>query len=442
MPLSGKTHGVKRKRPLEDDDETRLRRKLHHDVREIRQVTKKAKAFEIRRTFKKLKKVRHGDPGGEETKDLEEQIEALKHMDCKQIANTALTTKIKKDKVLSENPLVQSAVSSELTSNSLAPAPSGTPKAKAQSRLLSSKLLATEITAVLEALRNHLIPTSDIGGVSDNDEKVILGSAKRRKDKDRMNSPVSPLESDSDEGYSTGSHDDEERVVAEDDGWQSRTVSDEQSALDGWESGTIDDNSDYNKESDDVSDIGNQVTSPSGIVTQTRNSASLSKGESVFLPTLSVGFARGGGSDSEFSDSEAKAADGVKKNRRGQRARRAIWEKKYGKNAHHVKKRQELGQGTKRPGSAAKGQKTSKQSPMARREQKYDKDARMPKRARVNKPVSDRAVRKGASASTDPPRTRTEQQDERPLHPSWEAKKKQKAIGIVPSQGTKIIFDS
>jgi len=31
----------------------------HHDVREIRQVVKRAKAFEIQRTFKKLKKARY-----------------------------------------------------------------------------------------------------------------------------------------------------------------------------------------------------------------------------------------------------------------------------------------------------------------------------------------------------------------------------------------------
>lgn len=44
--------------------------------------------------------------------------------------------------------------------------------------------------------------------------------------------------------------------------------------------------------------------------------------ESAFLPTLSNGFIPGG-SDTDWSDSEAKAADGVRKNRRGQRARRA-----------------------------------------------------------------------------------------------------------------------
>lgn len=441
MPLSGKTRGVKRKRALEDDDEARLRRRLRHDVREIYHVTKKTRAFEIRRTFKKLKKARQDDPVGEGTKDLEQQIEALKHMDCKQIANTALSTKIKKDKKLLDHSLVQSAVSAELISNALPPVPSGTPKAKAQSRLLSSKLLATEIAGVLEALRDYLNPSSDMGKTSDDNQTVVLGSAKRREETNRMNNPISASDSDSDEGYSIGSHDDEERV-AENDSRQSGTVSDEPSAVEGWESGGVHDNSDYDKVSEEVSDIDDQATSLSDTEMPTQKSLSLSEGASVFLPTLSVGFARGGGSDSEFSDSEAKVADGVKKNRRGQRARRAIWEKKYGKNALHLKKRQELAQGAKRSGSAAKGQKTLKQSSMSHREHKHNKDARIPTQRRGDKPMSDRTTRKGASASTDPPWTRKEQRDERPLHPSWEAKKKRKAVGIVPSQGTKIIFDS
>ncbi|KAK0464608.1 BUD22-domain-containing protein [Desarmillaria tabescens] len=63
-----------------------------------------------------------------------------------------------------------------------------------------------------------------------------------------------------------------------------------------------------------------------------------STGASTFLPSLSVGFIKGN-EDSDWSDSDAKAGDiEQKKNRRGQRARRAIWEKKYGKNANHKKK--------------------------------------------------------------------------------------------------------
>ena len=53
------------------------------------------------------------------------------------------------------------------------------------------------------------------------------------------------------------------------------------------------------------------------IASKGRNAA-----ESTFLPSLAVGFTRGD-SDSDWSDGEANVADGVRKNRRGQRARRA-----------------------------------------------------------------------------------------------------------------------
>ena len=56
-------------------------------------------------------------------------------------------------------------------------------------------------------------------------------------------------------------------------------------------------------------------------------------GLSTFLPTLMGGYWSG----SESSASDIEDAAPVKKNRPGQMARRAIWEKKYGEKANHVK---------------------------------------------------------------------------------------------------------
>lgn len=39
------------------------------------------------------------------------------------------------------------------------------------------------------------------------------------------------------------------------------------------------------------------------------------------------------------------------------------------------------------------------------------------------------------------PRTSGTRTEERSLHPSWEAKKKQQNVAIVPAQGTRIVFD-
>ncbi|KAG4303284.1 hypothetical protein PCANB_000538 [Pneumocystis canis] len=56
---------------------------------------------------------------------------------------------------------------------------------------------------------------------------------------------------------------------------------------------------------------------------------------SVFLPSLSSGYISGTDDDNN-TNIENNAFDKPKKNRRGQRARRKIWEMKYGQNARHL----------------------------------------------------------------------------------------------------------
>ncbi|GME83533.1 unnamed protein product [Ambrosiozyma monospora] len=74
-------------------------------------------------------------------------------------------------------------------------------------------------------------------------------------------------------------------------------------------------------------------------------SAKRQKKEKVVLPALAGGYFSGDESDSEDgdpdNDSVVKKATTQRKNRRGQRARQKIWEKKYGKKANHVVKQHE-----------------------------------------------------------------------------------------------------
>ena len=99
---------------------------------------------------------------------------------------------------------------------------------------------------------------------------------------------------------------------------------------DGWESGSISGGEGEDSvagSNDGNEDLGAspQLTKPSPKSQPTPSTATVEKSgiQSMFLPSLSVGFVRGSG-DSDFSDSDAKVADiDVKKNRRGQRARRA-----------------------------------------------------------------------------------------------------------------------
>lgn len=115
----------------------------------------------------------------------------------------------------------------------------------------------------------------------------------------------------SDEVYEDASGD--EAVVEVDDGWESGTAG-AASRSDDSVAGAA--NGDFGSEDFSSADL------PSEDPKSKKSQPHGSKCQSEFLPSLSVGFTPGD-SGSEFSDTETKLVDGIKKNRRGQRARRA-----------------------------------------------------------------------------------------------------------------------
>lgn len=188
---------------------------------------------------------------------------------------------------------MQSAVSKTFASDT-APAPGGI-AAKLESRLLSSKTLSKEVNMVILSLYSALKPSGDKGESDD-------GSSRRPHEPPIVDSPA---------------------------------ATHQRSAIDASE----DDSSDSGDDSSGSTDSANGSSSfqydtsappkPSSASYRTSHSPLLSnhasptlRTESVFLPTLSNGFIPGG-SDTDWSDREAAVADGVRKNRRGQRARRA-----------------------------------------------------------------------------------------------------------------------
>ena len=189
------------------------------------------------------------------------------------------------------------------------------PSAKLQSRLLSSKILAGEIALVVTSLESLLQPSDvDTSAQGDGDEQIHRVKKSRK---------VAGFEAE--EGSSRDKH------IA-DEGTEDATqaiLDDEDPVEDGWESGSI-----LGGEEDSVaeSDGDNEDSGASPHLTEpppksqpTPSTAATKKSgiQSTFLPSLSVGFVRGS-DDSDFSDNDAKVADiEMKKNRRGQRARRA-----------------------------------------------------------------------------------------------------------------------
>jgi hypothetical protein len=155
--------------------------------------------------------------------------------------------------------------------------------------------------------------------------------------------------------------------------------------------------------------------------------ASAPKKALTFIPSLTMaGYISGSGSD---IDDEVDVAP--KKNRRGQRARQQIWEKKYGTRAKHLQKEKEKrdqGWDPKRGATDGSG-KHGKGKPDF-------KGKRMGPHGRPDGP------RKGAGAQ-QPRAAKKHRDDSGPIHPSWESAKraKEKKEAPVAFQGKKITFD-
>lgn len=369
---------------------------------------------------------------------------SVQRTDHEPIANTALKTKVNKDRSLSENIHIQASISAELAANLLVPATIGTSEAKVQSRLLSSKTLATEVAVVVEDLKAIIKPEQKSGlrieveGGEDrlvdipDHQKVTSAGYVQVEDK------CDEVEARKDIVTSPGEDGDEA-------GWESGTVGGEQEAEDSWESGSLNDEvvreetSAITIESDsdgDDSDDDNEA-SPKPRSTVAKATSKLAGVTSTFLPSLSVGFTRGESDGSDWSDDDGKTTE--RKNRRGQRARRAIWEKKFGKNANHKKVEQQAAKASNhRPRSDANGPRNRHAVNMVKPIVDHRKDHPQ------NRQAADTGwgQRTGTSAFSQTA-TPAQRENKEKLHPSWEAKRKLKEkqnAGILPPQGTKIKF--
>ncbi|KAI1473024.1 Bud-site selection protein [Daldinia caldariorum] len=167
--------------------------------------------------------------------------------------------------------------------------------------------------------------------------------------------------------------------------------------------------------------------------------APISAGNSAFLPTLMGGYISG--SESEASDLDLAPA---RKNRRGQRARQAIWEKKYKEKAKHVQKQQEKAKVGRDQGwdmrRGAVGDEEASNKPWKKGiRNPFDNKHVHPERQQ-HRLQSDG----GRNSVPDKPKPKAvpKRDDTGPLHPSWAAAKKAKEEGQkVEFQGRKVVFD-
>lgn len=153
----------------------------------------------------------------------------------------------------------------------------------------------------------------------------------------------------------------------------------------------------------------------------------------TFLPSLSMGgYWSGSDSAEDLSDTEPQG----RKNRMGQQARRALWEKKFGKNANHIKKQpQNRDEGWDARRGASVGDERGKRG---RGRGGFRRESGRSRGGGGRGPMS-------SGANSDPiamRKTKPKPAADAPLHPSWEAAKKAKEQKkTVAFQGKKVVFD-
>lgn len=156
---------------------------------------------------------------------------------------------------------------------------------------------------------------------------------------------------------------------------------------------------------------------------------------STYLPSLTMGGYISGSADSDISDIDAAPA---KKNRRGQRARQALAEKKFGSGAKHL-------QGEKDGGKAARDQGWDPIRGATDSSQRFGRGGRGRGGAATGRGRGrpDRgAGRPNVVGTGEETKKKKHRDDEGALHPSWLAAKKAKeAKAAAPFQGKKITFD-
>lgn len=316
-----------------------------HAIKAAKTATKKARQFELQRHVRQLKQCQSGKTSKEQSvEELEEELNILKRMDIQQVATNALVSKLVKSKLL---PRPQLAISLDAerakdfpileTARNLGLDPtqkSGYDSVREERvvhQVQSAKVLAEELASCIKSVAALVFPPAPKDTASkatepntsaQGDEEVApVQPAKKAKSKEAP-APV-PEEDDysSDDGFGD---EDTERVTNQQ--WNLSDM-DKLDALVGSGSDESDDEDDADSDSDDEGNSSDYNPSR-----RAKRPRSESPEDDNFLPSLATGFIPAA-ADDDWNDAEADFADqdasgkgpakSMRKNRRGQRERRA-----------------------------------------------------------------------------------------------------------------------
>ncbi|KAJ2906510.1 hypothetical protein MKZ38_001491 [Zalerion maritima] len=283
---------------------------------------------------------------------------------------------------------------------------------------------------IADAESEDLIVPSDKDGSSDEDEESGTVEAEEEA-LARYEDMLAGPESDDDAGYNTfmklaEKYRGKEKVNYDD-------ISDSEHSQVSISRSESEQNSDSGPESNNNGFFEEPLSPP---YKKSKSDQTMPKALPGALPTLMGGYVSG----SESEASEIDVAPAMRKNRRGQRARQQIWEKKHGQRAKHVLKEQEKAINDRNKGWDPRRGAVEEGSGRG-----VWKDGKRPfDRKNANK--TDGASASGGNAievkPREPKKDIKKRDDVGKLHPSWEAKKlaKEKQAQVA-FQGKKIVFD-
>lgn len=269
-----------------------------------------------------------------------------------------------------------------------------------------------------ELIEKALAQLEDRVGGSDSDENT---KSDDEDEYDTANEELDPMEI-TDESASEDSEDSDDSDDSEGDEAGMQSGLDEDGSSDSEEGSASESESESESESGSDSELSAISPPPKASRKDSRKEDEILM-RGGMLPSLMGGYISG--SESEASDIDVAPA--ARKNRRGQRARQAIWEKKFKEKAKH------LGQ-----------DKSGRDSGWDLKRGAVDGNERTPWKKGIKTPFERRSDGQQEYGASEPsrPRPPTKKDDEGPLHPSWEARKKAKeAEQTAAFQGKKITFD-
>ncbi|KAJ5662123.1 uncharacterized protein N7477_009739 [Penicillium maclennaniae] len=431
----------------------RLGVKFDHGVQMISKGLKTARGFE-RQKLSRREKTAKSENNSAALSKLAEEVNALKALDYNVTATKYLFKQLSKTKRIAECPAFKEF---EESRNIPTNGPKSTAEANILARLFKSTPVKNVVPTIISEIRKLLgvdeAPAGKQGKAetkkdAESKEKSARKKAEALESISGSEEEAQPLRSSTRNGEPV-SHDmdisgDEESGSDEFADFDARLGPGSDSE------GEEDSDEDLPAKSralaDDISDSVSRSPSPafSAAGSPPPKKTKATKGldapvqSTTFLPSLMMGGYWSG--SEEASEGEEAAAAPKRKNRMGQQARRALWEKKYGAGANHVQ--QEL---KKQKKSRDSGWDTRKGATDGGRGGRFGGRGGFQDRGLSDRPhnVHNAGGQQSGSGPAQSSRPKPPSKDDQgPLHPSWEAKKKLKEqASMAKFQGKKVTFD-